>query len=120
MRGPRLLARIRLLSHSGGSFHAPNCDGIMPQIRPLSMLFIVPFLALLLAGFSCVSLAAAKEPSTASAKRGIVAEAPAGVRSFKVDGGYMVPYTEKIPNTDISFEMIPVPGGEFLLGSPAS
>jgi formylglycine-generating enzyme required for sulfatase activity len=51
--------------------------------------------------------------------RGIVATTPAGVRSVKVDGGYMVPYVEKIPGTDISFEMIPVPGGEFLMGSPA-
>ncbi len=30
----------------------------------------------------------------------------------------MVAYTERIPGTDVSFEMIPVPGGEFLLGSP--
>src|SRR6478609_4927435 len=51
--------------------------------------------------------------------RGIVATQPAGVRSVKVDGGYMVPYIEKIPGTDVSFEMIPVPGGEFLMGSPA-
>ena len=51
--------------------------------------------------------------------RGIVATPPAGVRSVKVDGGYMVPYIEKIPGTDVSFEMIPVPGGEFLMGSPA-
>jgi formylglycine-generating enzyme required for sulfatase activity len=50
--------------------------------------------------------------------RGIVATSPAGVRSVKVDDGYMVPYVEKIPGTDVSFEMIPVPGGEFLLGSP--
>src|SRR6476469_7845338 len=51
--------------------------------------------------------------------RGIVATSPAGVRSVKVDGGYMVPYIEKISGTDVSFEMIPVPGGEFLMGSPA-
>src|SRR3954452_9157005 len=51
--------------------------------------------------------------------RGIVATPPAGVRSVKVDGGYMVPYVEKIPGTDVSFEMIPVTGGEFLMGSPA-
>ena len=30
----------------------------------------------------------------------------------------MVPYTETIPGTTITFEMVPVPGGEFLLGSP--
>ncbi len=50
--------------------------------------------------------------------RGIVATPPADVRSVKVDGGFMVPYVEKIPGTDITFEMIPVPGGEFLMGSP--
>ena len=31
----------------------------------------------------------------------------------------MVPYTLTIPGTDISLEMIPIPGGEFLMGSPA-
>src|SRR6476659_6391648 len=49
----------------------------------------------------------------------LTATQPAGVRSVKVDGGYMVPYIEKIPGTDVSFEMIPVPGGEFEMGSPA-
>jgi sulfatase modifying factor 1 len=53
-------------------------------------------------------------------KRGIVSQAPATGRSVKVDGGYMVPYVEKIPGTDVTFEMIPVPGGEFLMGSPES
>src|SRR4051812_29864052 len=52
-------------------------------------------------------------------KRGIVSKAPAKGRSVKVDEGYMVPYVEKIPGTDVTFEMIPIPGGEFLMGSPA-
>lgn len=30
----------------------------------------------------------------------------------------MKPYTETIPGTDIKFEMIPVPGGTFIMGSP--
>lgn len=67
-----------------------------------------------------VPISAAAEPATASSKRGLVAEPPAGVRSVKVDGGYMIPYIEKIPGTDITFEMIPIAGGGFLLGSPAS
>jgi formylglycine-generating enzyme required for sulfatase activity len=50
--------------------------------------------------------------------RGVAAEPPESGPSIKVDGGYMVPYTEKIPGTDVSFEMVPIPGGEFLLGSP--
>jgi len=57
---------------------------------------------------------AASEP----AGHGLVAAPPTGQRSVKVEGGYMVAYSEKIPGTEVSFEMIPVPGGEFLLGSP--
>ncbi len=30
----------------------------------------------------------------------------------------MKPYTETIPGTDIAFQMVPVPGGRFLMGSP--
>jgi formylglycine-generating enzyme required for sulfatase activity len=30
----------------------------------------------------------------------------------------MKPYTETIPGSDAKFEMLPIPGGEFLLGSP--
>ncbi len=59
--------------------------------------------------------AAANPNSDAS---GLVQAPPTGVRSAKVDGGYMVPYTEKIPGTDVSFDMIPIPGGECLMGSP--
>ena len=35
-------------------------------------------------------------------------------------GGYMVPYSESFERTNISFEMIPVPGGEVTIGSPGS
>ena len=31
----------------------------------------------------------------------------------------MKPYTQEIPGGDVSFDLIPIPGGEFLLGSPA-
>ncbi|HZZ73155.1 MAG TPA: formylglycine-generating enzyme family protein [Pirellulales bacterium] len=51
---------------------------------------------------------------------GLVDQQPASGRFVKTDLGYMVPYKAKIPNTEIEFEMVPVPGGKFLLGSPAS
>lgn len=54
----------------------------------------------------------------AEAMPGLSAEKPSEGPFVEVDGGYMVPYTGKIPGTDISFEMIPVPGGTFLFGSP--
>src|SRR4051812_8328978 len=28
------------------------------------------------------------------------------------------PYTEKVPGSDLSFEMIPIPAGQFVMGSP--
>lgn len=54
----------------------------------------------------------------ADGTRGIVAEEPKEGVFVKVDGGFMVAYTEKIPGTDATFEMIPIPGGTFKMGSP--
>lgn len=51
---------------------------------------------------------------------GIVKEKPKTGRFVKTDVGYMVPYKARIPGSDVEFEMVPVPGGEFLLGSPES
>jgi sulfatase modifying factor 1 len=39
--------------------------------------------------------------------------------AIRVPGGWMVPYDETIPGTDVTFRMIPVPGGAFRMGSPA-
>ncbi|MCA9140362.1 MAG: SUMF1/EgtB/PvdO family nonheme iron enzyme, partial [Planctomycetales bacterium] len=30
----------------------------------------------------------------------------------------MKPYAEKIEHTDLTIEMVPIPGGEFMMGSP--
>ena len=49
---------------------------------------------------------------------GIVAEKPAEGIAIKVEQGYMVPYTTKIPGTDVEFTMVPIPAGKFMLGSP--
>ncbi|MEM6690633.1 MAG: SUMF1/EgtB/PvdO family nonheme iron enzyme, partial [Planctomycetota bacterium] len=35
------------------------------------------------------------------------------------DGKYMVSYQQRIPGTDLTIEMIPIPGGSFLMGSPS-
>ncbi len=39
--------------------------------------------------------------------------------AVEVDGGYLVPYTMQIPGSPVSFEMVPVPGGTFKMGSAA-
>ena len=81
----------------------------------------------LLVLFSClVSNAIAQQSTTESATaktetatvKGIVSQEPAEGFFVKVDNGFMVPYTETIPGTDIQFEMVPIPGGTFNLGSP--
>ena len=40
--------------------------------------------------------------------------------AIKVTGGWMVAYDETIPGTDVTFRMIPVPGGTLRMGSPAA
>ena len=49
---------------------------------------------------------------------GLVQMPPATGRFVKTDQGYMVPYTMTIPGTAVTFEMQPIPGGKFKLGSP--
>ncbi len=88
------------------------------------MTFVLTFLSkfgrLQSAAFVLLLATTASTAADSTAKRGIVSQPPANVRSVKVDNAYMVPYIEKIPGTDVTFEMIPVPGGEFLMGSPAN
>ncbi len=51
---------------------------------------------------------------------GLTKTRPASGRFVKTDQGFMVPYTAKIPGTDITYEMMPIPGGKFKMGSPPS
>jgi formylglycine-generating enzyme required for sulfatase activity len=65
-------------------------------------------------------VSAASVPA-ADAEPGFVAgdAKPQGDGPFvQVPGGWMVPYEETIPGSDIAFRMIPVPGGTFSMGSP--
>ncbi len=45
---------------------------------------------------------------------------PEGGRFVKTGSGYMTPYKATIPGTDVTFEMVPIPGGTFTMGSPAA
>ena len=72
----------------------------------------VAFLTLTLAVFSSF-VGAAESP-------GLVKDKPAKGPFVETDKGFMVPYTATIPGTEVAFEMVPIPGGEFLLGSPES
>ena len=39
--------------------------------------------------------------------------------AVRYNDGWLVPYEETIPGSDVTFQMVPVPAGTFLLGSPA-
>jgi len=49
---------------------------------------------------------------------GLVEARPTSGQFVQIEHGYMVPYVELIPGTNITFEMTPIPEGEFLFGSP--
>ncbi len=51
---------------------------------------------------------------------GLSAEKPAEGPAVQTDQGWMVPYEITIPASDVKFRMIPIPGGEYLMGSPAA
>lgn len=51
---------------------------------------------------------------------GLVKEEPKQGRFVKTSSGFMVPYTMKIPGSDVTFNMVPIPGGQFSMGSPES
>ena len=47
---------------------------------------------------------------------------PAGARvgAFQAVAAPLAPYTETIPDTKVTFDMVPVPAGSFVMGSPES
>lgn len=49
---------------------------------------------------------------------GIVAQKPAEGPSVPLRDSWMVPYETTIPGTDVVFRMIPIPGGQYQMGSP--
>ena len=65
---------------------------------------------------SSISPSFAESPQQASL--GITTAKPATGPSVELTGKFMVPYSVTIPGTDVAFEMIPVPGGKVLMGSP--
>ncbi|WP_425398923.1 formylglycine-generating enzyme family protein [Aeoliella sp.] len=70
--------------------------------------------ACLLASLTFIGSAGAKDSVL---PRGVVSEKPESGPAIEVEGGYMVPYTETLPGTEVKIEMVPVPGGVFTFGS---
>ena len=76
-------------------------------------------------GFACLLIPLFVQAQDTDAKPlpGFSKTKPANGPFIPINGGssgYMVPYSETFERTNLSFEMIPVPGGEVLIGSPLS
>jgi sulfatase modifying factor 1 len=54
-----------------------------------------------------------------AADPGYSATPPAQGPAIKTDRGYLVAFKHTIPGTEVSYEMVAIPGGKFKLGSPA-
>src|SRR6056297_1300311 len=92
----------------------------MPQFfktsRPIDRRLMTLFL---IAAFVFSPLVSAKAGEKSTLPVGIANSAPSEGPFVELPGGqFMVPYTQKIPGTDIEFEMIPIPGGAFTMGTP--
>ena len=61
---------------------------------------------------------AAQEAAIDFSQPGFSKVAPEAGPSVPIEGGFMVPYTVTVPGSEVTFEMIPIPGGEFMMGSP--
>ncbi len=90
------------------SMSAPNAD-----TDSSSAILLVALAAV--AMFARPSIAQ-EEPATAVL--GLTPTRPVKARSVKTDKGYMVPYRDTIPGTKITFDMVPIPGGNVVIGSP--
>ncbi|QDU36402.1 Serine/threonine-protein kinase pkn1 [Maioricimonas rarisocia] len=55
--------------------------------------------------------------SVAEEVPGLVKTRPSEGRYVETDQGFMVPYSVTIPGTELSFRMVPVPGGTYQMGS---
>lgn len=70
-------------------------------------------------GAAAPSEASAAAEADPGASLGMSATKPQSGVYVETPQGYMVPYAQPIPGMDVAIEMVPVPGGQFLLGSPA-
>ncbi len=87
----------------------------MPFIRFVAVPACVSFLVFLLGHVPAHGAPTDPIPGFVSGDAHPAGDGPA----IRVPGGWMVAYDETIPGTDVTFRMIPVPGGTFRMGSVA-
>jgi formylglycine-generating enzyme required for sulfatase activity len=120
-----------ILSPSGE--RAPGCGSLLPTILvhksiPLTVLSISSLLGCAYAQEPVAgSTAAEQEPAAETGPASVYPQAPEGAPPvYKVEGAVakkpeeMKPYRDLIPGTKVGFDLLPIPAGKFLLGSPES
>ena len=90
-------------------------------MRKLSLLALIALFAVAIS--TTAKSAAADDAKDATSKdpsahQGFSDTKPASGRFVKVGDRYMVPYTATISGTEATYTMLPIPGGEFQIGSP--
>jgi len=91
--------------------------GITFSKKVSQMRCVLSFAAVFMA--CAVVMEPAESKDSPQAVLGVVAEQPADGPFVETDKGFMVPYVVAIPGSDVTIEMIPVPGGVFTFGSAA-
>jgi formylglycine-generating enzyme required for sulfatase activity len=113
---------VKFLDFSGECrlMYAPMLAPIMSRRHFLLGVCLLTAGVVLLPSRVPVSAQVAEAPAVTAETPGLVAARPAAGQFVETELGFMVPYTYTIPGTEIQFEMLPLPGGTFRMGSPAA
>ncbi|RLS30985.1 MAG: formylglycine-generating enzyme family protein [Planctomycetota bacterium] len=98
---------------------SPSSSGALQSTVVYAAVLFLSLFSVLIRG----AASRAEDPSGSSSAAGFVAgEAkPDGDGPMvQVPGGWMISYDERLPGSDVTFRMVPVPGGNYRMGSPES
>ena len=87
----------------------PQCGGISRRAR---------WRLLLVTAVTLATPAAGDERLPQQARLGRAEQPPAAGPFVKTPTAYLVPYTQSIPGSDVTFQMAPIAGGRTTIGSP--
>lgn len=75
--------------------------------------------SLILGSFCTLSSVFGQEVAAASGNVGFSKTKPTEGPAVEVEGGFLIPYKLTVPGSEVQIDMVPVPGGTYLMGSKA-
>ncbi len=75
--------------------------------------------SLILGSFCTLSSVFGQESAAASGNVGFSKTKPTEGPTVEVEGGFLIPYKLTVPGSEVQIDMVPVPGGTYLMGSKA-